>query len=259
MTIPLEPPPLSMVLAQIRFAPVVAVVRDDFFASFQQAVMDEYPLTNKVEEMVLMPGADAAPRTTELWRMGDHSDQWRLTLAPSFVALETSAYPGKNPFFVRLRRALDAVAEHIRPPRVERLGVRYVCRMDDASDLARLSDLIRPEVLGVAAFVEDGRAPELSITQSSFALDGVHLSARWGVLPPNAVTDPTLRPIGQRSWLLDIDVFDERKRSFDPKRLSADALAHSRLQYRFFRWAVEPAFLLRFGADPELVATLDNP
>jgi hypothetical protein len=53
---------------------------------------------------------------------------------------------------------------------------------------------------------------------------------------------------------MDIDVFDERREPFEIDTLVQRALEHSRRQYRFFRWAVEPAFLLRFGADEALVA-----
>jgi uncharacterized protein (TIGR04255 family) len=253
-TIPLNPPPLATVLVQVRFAHVAAVVSEEFFASFQQDLLAEYPLSVKEQEVVLALGPDATPRSNDLWRMHDENEQWRLTLATSFVALETSAYPGKEEFFARLQVVLDAVQHRIRPPRVERLGVRYVCRIEDESDLARLDQLIRPEVLGVASLEE---RPELAITQSQFALDGATLMARWGLLPPKLVIDPTLHPLDRRSWLLDVDVFSETKREFDADVLTEDALGYSRLQYRFFRWAVEPSSLLRFGANPELVAAAE--
>lgn len=188
--------------------------------------------------------------------MHDEAEQWRLTLTTSFIALETTAYPGNDAFFARLRTVLDAVQSHIRPSRVERLGVRYVCRIDAEDDLANLAGLIRPEVLGVTCLKKD--SPELAITQSQFALEEATLIARWGILPPDVVTDPTLSPIGRRSWLLDVDVFDEIKRPFDAEALTEQALAHSRSQYRFFRWAIEPGFLRRFGADPAIVAALEE-
>ncbi len=245
-----------MVLVQVRFAQVVAVVQDEFFAGFQQQLLVEYPLTTKDQELVLQTGPDMAPRTSELWRMHDETEQWLLTLATGFVSLETAAYPGKDVFFARLRTVLDAVQARIRPPRVDRLGVRYVCRIDDENDLTRLGELVRPEVLGVCALAED--APELAISQAQFALEAATLTARWGVLAPNTVMDPTMRPIDRRSWLLDIDVFDEIKRPFDAESLVEEALAHSRSQYRFFRWAIEPAFLASFGADPALVGALED-
>ena len=52
---------------------------------------------------------------------------------------------------------------------------------------------------------------------------------------------------------MDLDVFDGRHEDFVPQTLTERALEHSRRQYRFFRWAVEPAFLLRYGADELLV------
>jgi hypothetical protein len=85
-------------------------------------------------------------------------------------------------------------------------------------------------------------------------MDDTHLTARWGVLPPSAGVDPAIDPVDAPTWVMDIDVFDERREPFDAAALAQRALEHSRRQYRFFRWAVEPAFLLRFGADEALVA-----
>ena len=76
----------------------------------------------------------------------------------------------------------------------------------------------------------------------------------WGFLPPGTGVDPAVGPVEAQSWLMDIDVFDERHEDFDAGALAQRALDHSRRQYRFFRWAVQPAFLLRFGADEQLVA-----
>ena len=187
--------------------------------------------------------------------MRDEDQRWRLTLATSFVALETTAYPGKDGFFARLGRVLEATAAHIRPRLVDRVGVRYICRLDKEEDLARLSELVRPEVLGVAGITD--AEPELLLTQSQYASDGATLVSRWGIIPPKLVIDPALVPLEGRSWLLDVDVFGEAPQPFDAEGLTAQALGYSRLQYRFFRWAIEPAFLLRFGADPALVSSVE--
>jgi hypothetical protein len=128
--------------------------------------------------------------------------------------------------------------------------------MTEADDLARLTGYVRPEIVGVCVLEDDGAHIALCLTQAQASFDDVQLTARWGVLPPNGGTDPAVEPVATPSWVMDIDVFDARREPFDGAALAQRALEHSRRQYRFFRWAVEPAFLLRFGAEPELVAAL---
>jgi uncharacterized protein (TIGR04255 family) len=256
-TIPLKPPPLAKVFLQVRFSPMARIVRDEFFADFQEALADEYPSARKEHELFLPAGPAAEPQRAELWRMRDQEDHWKLTLATAFVTLETDAYPGKDLFFQRLARVLEAVGTHVEPRLVERVGVRYICRLEQEDDLVRLPELVRPEVVGVAAV--PGAQPKLLLTQSQYPLEEhVWLVARWGIVPPNLMIDPGLPgPENGRSWILDVDVYEEVERPFDAEALRTQALRFSRLQYRFFRWAIEPAFLLRFGADPELVNRLE--
>jgi uncharacterized protein (TIGR04255 family) len=256
-TILLSPPPLARVLTQVRFSPVLAVADETFVGQVQQRLIEEYPLARSEMELAVMfaPGAEApAPTQTKLWRFHNADESWRVTLGTGFVALETSDYVGHADFFGRLERVLEVVAELVRPPQVERTGVRYIQRLTEPDDLARLSEYLRPEVAGACTLVDDGAQIALCLTQTQAAVDDTKVTARWGVLPPNAGIDAAIPPVETPSWVMDIDVFDERREPFDPAALAARALDHSRRQYRFFRWAVEPAFLLRFGADPDLVA-----
>jgi uncharacterized protein (TIGR04255 family) len=134
--------------------------------------------------------------------------------------------------------------------------VRYIQRIIEPSDLARLAEYLRPEIVGVSAVHDDGARIGLCLTQTQAVLEDVQLSARWGLLPPNKGIDAAIQPVEVPSWIMDIDVFDARPERFDGPALAQRALEHSRRQYRFFRWAVEPAFLLRFGADPKAVGAL---
>jgi uncharacterized protein (TIGR04255 family) len=256
-TIPLYPPPLARVLAQVRFSPVLAVSDEAFAGQVQQRLFDEYPVARSDFEIGVMfaPGAEApTPHQTRLWRFENTAESWRVTLAAGFVALETTDYIGHEDFFERLERVLAVIGDLVRPPQVERTGVRYIQRLADADDLARLTEYVRPEVAGACALHDEGARITLCLTQAQAVMDDTHVTARWGVLPPAAAVDPAIEPIDAPTWVMDIDVFDERREPFDPSALAQRALEHSRRQYRFFRWAVEPAFLLRFGADESLVA-----
>jgi uncharacterized protein (TIGR04255 family) len=257
-TIPLEPPPLARVLTQIRFSPVLAVADETLAGQVQQRLRDEYPLVRgEVEFAVAFAVGAEAPQAatpTRLWRFQSPDDVWRASLASNFVALETTQYQGHEDFFGRLQRVLAVVNDIVVPPQVERTGVRYIQRLTDPDDLERLREYVRPEILGVCSLEDDGARLTLCLTQAQALFEDVHLTARWGLLPPNIGVDPAIDPADTASWVMDIDVFDEYREPFDADTLTQRALDHSRRQYRFFRWAVEPAFLLRFGADEALVA-----
>lgn len=259
-TIPLEAPPLASVLAQVRFSPVLEVSEEHLAGRVQKALRDEYPFVSGETELAITfsPGADMlpAPIPTRLWRFTSEDASWRVSLSSGFVALETQSYAGHEDFYGRLHRVLATVEETVSPPAAERIGVRYTQRLTEPEDLRDLADLVRPEVLGASAVRDEEKSFSLCLTQAQAQFDDVVLSARWGLLAPNAGIDAVIPPVDGPSWVMDIDVYDERREAFAPVTLAERALAHSRLQYQFFRWAVEPAFLLRFGADAELVAEL---
>lgn len=258
-TIPLDPPPLARVLTQIRFSPVLAVADETLAGQVQQRLRDEYPFVRGEVEFAVAfaPGAETpqAASPTRLWRFQSSDEAWRVTLASNFVALETTDYRRHEDFFGRLHRVLAVVNELVTPPQVERTGVRYIQRLTEPDDLGRLREYVRPEILGACSLEDDGARITLCLTQAQALFEEIHLTARWGLLPPNIGVDPAIHPADTPSWVMDIDVFDERREPFDTDTLAQRALEHSRRQYRFFRWAVEPAFLLRFGADEALVAS----
>jgi uncharacterized protein (TIGR04255 family) len=260
--VPLSPPPLVRVLVQVRFSQVFAIADEAFIGPFQQDIIDRFPKARTEMEFVLGgagPG-DVPPTATpsRLWKFQSLDEDWTVTLGSGFVALETARYPGHEAFFAALAQVLAATAQRVRPPLVERLGVRYTQRLDAPADLANLDALVRPELIGVSTLADSSAQVQLALTQAQFALPDATLSARWGIIPPGATFDPTLQPLDRASWVLDIDTYDEQHGQFDSDKLVERAFEFSRRQYRFFRWAVTPAFLLRFGADPAAVAAIED-
>lgn len=256
-TIPLPRPPLVSVLSQVRFVPVFGIAGDRL-GPFQRALAARYPSAQEDVELAIAVGTDpdkppsAVPK--QLWRFSDLEGAWRVTLTADFVTLETRAYAGHADFFARLREILDAVQEFIAPPLVTRVGSRYVQRLSEPEDLDRLDEFIRSEVLGVCVITDGAAEARLNLTTAQYGLAGGALMlGRWGLVPAGFLMDLGIEPLDRPSWILDLDTFDERQEPFDAEQIVARALEYSRRQYRFFRWAVEPAFLRRFGASEELV------
>ena len=259
-TILLEDPPLARVLVQVRFAPVLAVATESFVGPFQQALAESYPIgSSGVEFAINMPAPAEAPPTateTRLWRFETVDGFSRVTLATSFVAFETELYEGHKAFLSALLHVLEAVAEHIKPVQVQRAGIRYVQWLTESADLERVGEFFRPELLGVVAVPEAAEHLDLCLTQARHSVDGMTLAARWGRLPAGAGMDIIVQPVDKPSWVFDIDVFDEARSLFDPAELVERAESYSRRQYQFFRWAIRPAFLERFGATADDLAEL---
>jgi uncharacterized protein (TIGR04255 family) len=129
--------------------------------------------------------------------------------------------------------------------------MRYVNRLVGEEFLANLSNWVRPEVLGAHAFVPSEFADLMqSQCESRFSVGGRGAQTRWATLPANAITDPAIDPVGEMSWILDFDMFTLGPQSFDTESVAGLAREFSEYAYSFFRWAVKPELLTRFGGDP---------
>ena len=145
-------------------------------------------------------------------------------------------------------RVLEALAKHIDPAVIDRLGVRYIDRIVD-DELRELTQLVRPEVCGVLGSSLRAHARH-SISESVFDLpdNRGHVMARWGLLPANSTVDPgAIEPIDRPSWLLDVDAFQQVTRTLDPDAVVDQARGFAERIYSIFRWVVTDAFLRRFG------------
>jgi uncharacterized protein (TIGR04255 family) len=230
---------------------VVSINQADFIAPFQEEIRSKYPILRREEArgLVIGPGGVAAQPPQVAWRFTDADGAWRVSLTPEFLALETTAYSSRSNFLGRLRDVVGALALHVDPKQLDRLGVRYVDRVT-GQNLTDIASLVRSEVRGVAGTKVSSHVQQV-LTEAVFAVDDARLLARWGHIPPNATVDPAaVEPIAEPSWILDLDMFGAAPRPFGVDGILAEARAYSERIYAFFRWAVEDDFLRRFGGQP---------
>lgn len=249
--VPLPNAPLVRVIAQVRFPLVVAIEQRDFVAPFQEAVRAKYPVLRQeqTQGLVMSPTGVAPVAAQTAWRFSDIEGHWRVSLTPDFLALETTSYASRSDFLERLREVIDALDEHVEPKLVDRLGVRYIDRIarDAVKDIATL---VRPEVRGIVGTPAASRVVH-AISESMFTLDGTHVLARWGCLPPGATVDPAaIEPTDELSWILDLDMFSTSPMPFSVERVLEEARRFAERIYTFFRWAVTDDFLRRYGGKP---------
>ena len=170
-------------------------------------------------------------------------------MAQSFVALETTAYVSRADFIGRLTKVIDALAEHINPRVIDRVGTRYVDRVkgDTVNDLPKL---IRPEIMGVMAMKGAAEYIQHALSESLFLVPPgkAQLLARWGRLPKGSTPDAAvIDPIEEPSWILDLDMFCAESKPFDKKAVVEEVQSYSERIYTFFRWAVTHDFLRAYG------------
>lgn len=253
--VPLTDPPLIAAIAQVQFPPVASLAREDFIGPFQERIRSQYPFLEREEQTVgieLTPeGIRAQTGSTPVWRFRDrqHEPVWTISLASSFIALDTVFYPSHAEFLHRLRDVLEALQDTVEPSACTRIGLRYVDRLAMGPDLG---ELVRPEMLGVVGIDYGADVGFIhALSDTLFRHGDAVLHGRWGMIPPNAVLDALYGPgIEGPSWVLDLDMYAEDVEGvFDVDGLVNLAEDFAQSIYRFFLWAVRPELLRRCGGN----------
>lgn len=238
-------------IAQLRFPEILSVEQRDFVASFQEAIRSIYPILRQEQTPgILLGPSGVLPAKPQLaWRFTDTSGNWRVSLTPEFLALETTKYSSRADFFGRLRQLAQELDEHIGPAQLDRLGVRYIDRITrDAVD--DVKELVRPEVRGITGTVAAMHALH-ALSESMFEIGDARVLARWGCLPPGATVDlAAIEPAPEKSWILDLDMFSSAPKPFVVDEVIAEAQRYAERVYTIFRWAVTDKFLTRYGGKP---------
>ncbi len=248
--------PLVRVIAQARYAPILAIRNPDETARFQELIRGSYPFLQeeRAHHIVIAPLGTPSTREEMIWRFSDREKNplWRVSLSVDFVALETSAYTSCDDFLSRFEHIVEALENSFKPAECQRLGIRYIDRLV-GEGAERVGQLICPKILGIA--LEDGEPPvSLAeavlhlMTEAAFAAEEGQINARWGSLPGNATYDPSsLEAIAQPSWVLDLDMFTTSALGFEPGPLARISRSFSERIYFVFREIVTDEFLRFYG------------
>jgi uncharacterized protein (TIGR04255 family) len=250
----LDPCPLVRVLAQVRH-PSLSLLAGEAgeknVLDIAQRLSARYPIfgkANEAEFVLTDEGLQQRPGQLTNWRLTSADEQWQVTITAQFIALESKTYSGRDDFCSRLGELLNAYVAVVRPPSVVRVGLRYTNRLDDPDVLARLPELIRPEILGPSALTYPSHVRlEHSISQAQYSIGDQGLAVISGYLPPKGLLDPTLAAVERPSWLLDLDAFSTIRAEFDPDSLTESVRSLARHIYRYFRWTLSDQFMDEFG------------
>ena len=249
--VPLEKAPLVRVIAQVRFPIITSIENQSFIGSFQEAIRDKYPILEPEQTSSLVLGSQGWKQIDQvIWRFGDIERNWRVSLAPDFIALETTTYTSRSDFLARLKSVLIALNKHIELKIVQRFGMRYVDRLVGQS-VKDIYKLVRPEIAGVVA-LDFGENIHRTINETLFILPGKEdqITARWGLIPANSTFDPdAIEAVDEPSWILDLDMSLSKERDFNVEALMSEGQGFAERIYTFFRWVVTDEFLRYFGGE----------
>ncbi len=251
--VPLTHAPLVRVLAQIKFPPIFNIAKPDTIAPFQELIRASYPLTQgNLLHTIQIAGPDNQPivENIHIWRFEDKHHHWRASLAPDFLALETTRYTSRTEFLSRLATLIEALQTTLNPQITQRIGLRYIDRMQGEA-LNSISTLIKPEFLGPSESDYQSAAVHI-LTQALFNTEeGAQINARWGKLPAGATLDPmAIEPINEPSWVMDFDMFMESEQGFNAADLSPLLESFTKRLYAVFRSMVTNQFLEFYGGHP---------
>lgn len=251
----LERTPLEVVLFQVRLPRPYTPLQDAIHSgAFTQELSRHYPYaeTQDVIEFVFQPGQlpTQKPAGSKVLTMSDASQSWTLNVARDSVALTTTAYESRRDLLSRAGTILEALAKTAPPPRVSRVGIRYVNRIREVQQAQDLADSFAPDIQPMQNFsLARLESVQHSMSDLLYAWDqSMKLQARWGILGPGQVVEGALEPLGNSSWVLDIDAFDEGTTDFSPQSVVDNLERLGERAYRFFRWVFTPDALSQFGA-----------
>lgn len=260
--VPLPHAPLAAVVAQVRFAPILAISQfrrpSDAVIAFQERLRPTYPhlSMDHTHHLIMAGPSPAHVDHSQVWRFSDsagHLPAWRVSLTQDFVSLETRQYSSRSDFLARLQFIIEAMAICFSPTDSTRLGLRYIDRLAGV-DADRVADFVKTDVLGLLGSADVALAqlqPSIvhSVTHAQFlAPAGDTVTAKWGLLPPNTTHDSSvIDPITETSWVLDMDMFSTRPHSFSGSDLVDTATNFAECLYWLFREMTTEDFLRHHG------------
>jgi uncharacterized protein (TIGR04255 family) len=241
--VPLANPPLTEVICQVRYPPILRIAKEDP-SEFQERIRDRFPGFGFEQPFRLrLPGgggvgeplAELPPRLLRFTSLDEHA---AVTLAVDFYALSTSRYTHWRDFLADLSLVHEAVVASYRPAFGARIGLRYVNRLSPSttglSTMQEITALVRPELTAMLRG-DPWNAPEEWLSQLVLADGDAKLALR---LVFNSKED---EPFLQ----LDFDYFEQGKVSLTD--LGERVERYHSMIYRAFRWCLLDDSLVVFG------------
>lgn len=246
--VPLGKPPLTEVICQVRFPPILSIGRGQP-VEFQEAIRKRFPEVEEEQNLQVRVTAGVGPPASSA-EISGRSFHFRtpdggtlVSLTADAYAISTSQYTAWDDFAKDLELVHGAAMATYALPYAKRVGLRYVNQLDaqrtGCESFDDLKAFLRPELAGLMA-TDAWDRPEELVWQVILSNDGGRLLLRIAA----RATD------GQPPFiLLDFDYFEEGQIPLGDLAERCDR--YHDVIYRAFRWAFRPDNLEVFAPMPQ--------
>ncbi len=202
--------PVKLVVAQVRFERHAEVAEAGFVTRLAKQVGDEFSVIEQanVRQITASPAGmvTVADSAEGGWSLS--SDDAKIVVLESSVALEVTRYLDWSNFRAQLERLLGAVEELVQPATEQRVGLRYIDELDSIEGVeASWNGFVRDELLGPILHPDIGSEITTIEQRVIFSFDGDATC----LLRHGYSTAPPLNS----HYIIDTDLFREVKGAYD--------------------------------------------
>ena len=225
--------PLTEVVSQIRFPPILSLLNVSGIIGFQEALRTDYPdlSVDQETDISVSPGSIESQQSAPVWRLKDKENHWTVSLTADFIALSTTKYLHFEDFASRLLEILNTLERTLAPGRSTRIGMRKINLLNHpkVKEPKEWHNFIRHELLG---FVGAEGLPNSTQSFSIFNFldeDNSTLSVRHGINPQDIST-----------YALDLDYWTESSFSLEASQAIVKRLkSYSDSITSLFHWCLK--------------------
>lgn len=153
--------PLVEVICQLRFPTILSINANDP-VKFQEAIKEDFPLYDCKNEQKTEELNDKEIRISKsrIYEFITKSMRTKVTVTSSFIAFSTLEYELWENFLTEIQQVLEKFVKIYEVPFFTRCGLRYkdiITKSRYELSNNKWSELIQPNVIGIAADIEDDR------------------------------------------------------------------------------------------------------
>ncbi|MEX0985345.1 MAG: TIGR04255 family protein [Actinomycetota bacterium] len=237
--------PLELTVCQVRFEETLAIADAKLILAIRDRLGGEsrYPRLEQEQPSfqvaVSAQGAPTQPLMGQVfgWKLQSADATWRVSIMPTFVALETTDYDTWEDFGPQMGVLLDATAELISPALEQRLGLRYIDRLRDLQirESKGWADYVTSPLSGI--LMHESLGPAVATSQQQALLD---LGGELKCLLRHG------QPEGDdHTYVLDYDIFRQSARPFDASTIKTALRQFSDAALQLFHASLNPDYLAR--------------
>jgi len=159
---PLSKQPLVLVLAQIRFSPILSI--EEYIPKIQDFLRKNgYPFSNQhnlIFETAQNEQGDGTQIVIKQWRFESSAYDTVITIDKEQVVFQTGSYTKFEDFiesYISIINKVFEITEHDKYGIIVRLGLRYVDHVKKQNDIDNIDSYLRPELQGLvcAEYIDD--------------------------------------------------------------------------------------------------------